>query len=100
MKRFCPRGRRRSIRPLRSRSGIWPARRFSGTQDAEKRLVNHLKKRQAIETQQIARARELVLPLGKPQERVLTLAPWLARYGPSCSIDLLDVDRELVPRGA
>jgi bacillithiol synthase len=51
-------------------------------QDAEKKLLGHLKKRQATETQQIARARELVLPGGRPQERVLTVAPWLARYGP------------------
>jgi bacillithiol biosynthesis cysteine-adding enzyme BshC len=64
---------------------------LQGTDDAEKRLVSHLKKRQAIEIQQIARARELVIPLGKPQERVLTMAPWLARYGPSLFTDLLAV---------
>lgn len=62
---------------------------LTGTQDAEKRIVSHLKKREATETQQIARARELVLPLGKPQERVHTLAPWLAKYGPSLLTDLL-----------
>jgi bacillithiol biosynthesis cysteine-adding enzyme BshC len=62
----------------------------AGTEDAEKRLVGHLKKRQATETQQIARARELVLPLGRPQERVLTLAPWLARYGPALLRELLE----------
>jgi uncharacterized protein YllA (UPF0747 family) len=61
---------------------------LAGVQDAEKRLVNHLKKRQATEIQQIARARELVLPLGKPQERVHTVAPWLARYGPSLLVEL------------
>ena len=61
---------------------------FAGTQEAEKRLVNHLKKRQVTETQQIARARELVMPLGKPQERVHTVAPWLARYGPSLLTEL------------
>lgn len=60
----------------------------TGTQDAEKKLVNHLKKRQEVETQQIGRARELVAPLGKPQERVHTVAPWLARYGPSLLEDL------------
>lgn len=54
---------------------------ISGTADAEKRLLSHLKKRQAVETQQIGRARELLLPGGEPQERVLTLAPWLARHG-------------------
>jgi bacillithiol biosynthesis cysteine-adding enzyme BshC len=63
----------------------------SGADDAEKRLVSHLKKRQATETRQIARARELVLPLGRPQERVLTLAPWLARYGPTLLRELLEV---------
>jgi bacillithiol biosynthesis cysteine-adding enzyme BshC len=62
---------------------------LSGADEAEKRLVNHLKKRQVTENQQIARARELVLPLGKPQERVLTLAPWLARYGPPVLHELL-----------
>jgi bacillithiol synthase len=71
-------------KPIRNLAG----QALSGTEDAEKRLVSHLRKRQATETQQIARARELVLPLGKPQERVHTLAPWLARYGPSLLQDL------------
>ncbi len=64
------------------------ARAVSDLQEAEKKLVNHLKKRQEVETGQIARARELVLPLGRPQERVHTIAPWLARYGPSLLADL------------
>ncbi len=59
------------------------SRAASDTEDAEKKLVSHLKKRQEVETRQIGRARELVFPLGKPQERVHTIAPWLARYGPS-----------------
>jgi bacillithiol biosynthesis cysteine-adding enzyme BshC len=63
---------------------------LNGADDAEKRLVNHLKKRQATETQQIARARELVHPLDKPQERVHTIAPWLARYGPALLTELAD----------
>jgi uncharacterized protein YllA (UPF0747 family) len=53
----------------------------NGLAEAEKRLLSHLKKRQVIETQQIARARDLLLPGGQPQERVLTVAPWLARHG-------------------
>lgn len=72
-------------KPIRNLAG----QALTGTQDAEKRIVSHLKRRQSIETQQIARARELVLPLGKPQERVHTLAPWLAKYGPSLLTDLL-----------
>ena len=63
---------------------------LGGTQEAEKRLVNHLKKRQATETQQIARARDALFPLGKPQERVLTVAPFLARYGPNLLSELLE----------
>ena len=55
---------------------------ISGTQDVERKLVQHLKRRQETELSQLARARTAVLPAGKPQERVLTLAPFLARYGP------------------
>jgi bacillithiol biosynthesis cysteine-adding enzyme BshC len=72
-------------KPVRNLGG----QALTGTEDVEKRLINHLKKRQTTETQQIARARELVLPLGKPQERVHTLAPWLAKYGPSLLTELL-----------
>jgi hypothetical protein len=32
---------------------------------------------------QLARARALVLPDGQPQERLLTIASFLARYGPA-----------------
>jgi uncharacterized protein YllA (UPF0747 family) len=55
---------------------------LAGLQDIEKKLVQHLKRRQEIELSQIAKARALVLPENKPQERVLTIAPFLARYGP------------------
>ena len=61
---------------------------LSGAQDVEKKLVQHLKRRQETELGQIARARTAVLPGGKPQERVLTVAPFLARYGPALVDDL------------
>src|ERR1700724_3839542 len=48
---------------------------------SEKKLVQHLKRRQETELRQIAKARALVLPDNKPQERTLTIAPFLARYG-------------------
>jgi uncharacterized protein YllA (UPF0747 family) len=54
---------------------------LSGTQDMEKKLVQHLKRRQETELNQLGRARTAVLPGGKPQERVLTVAPFLARFG-------------------
>lgn len=50
--------------------------------DIEKKIESHLKKREATELAQIARARAAVLPGGRPQERTLTVAGWLARYGP------------------
>jgi uncharacterized protein YllA (UPF0747 family) len=56
---------------------------LAGIQEVEKKLLQHLKRRQEIELGQIANARALVLPDNKPQERVLTVAPFLARYGPS-----------------
>jgi uncharacterized protein YllA (UPF0747 family) len=61
---------------------------LGGTQDIEKKLVHHLKRRQETELGQLARARTAILPTGKPQERVLTVAPFLARYGPELLRDL------------
>jgi bacillithiol biosynthesis cysteine-adding enzyme BshC len=63
---------------------------LAGTQEIEKKLVQHLKRRQETELGQIGRARTAVLPGGKPQERVLTVAPFLARYGPALVDDLRD----------
>jgi bacillithiol biosynthesis cysteine-adding enzyme BshC len=61
---------------------------LAGTQDVEKKLVQHLKRRQETELSQIARARTAVQPGGKPQERVLTVAPFIGRYGPALVTDL------------
>ncbi|MEO8200271.1 MAG: bacillithiol biosynthesis cysteine-adding enzyme BshC [Gemmatimonadota bacterium] len=54
---------------------------LSESQDLEKRLIQHLKRRQETELKQIERAREAILPSGKPQERVFGIASYLARYG-------------------
>ena len=64
---------------------------LSGSHDAEKKMVQHLKRRHETETAQIARARTAVQPGGHPQERVLTIAPFLARYGAGFLVSLLDV---------
>ncbi|HEU4648462.1 MAG TPA: bacillithiol biosynthesis cysteine-adding enzyme BshC [Gemmatimonadales bacterium] len=61
---------------------------LAGTQDVEKKLVQHLKKREETELAQIGRVRTAVWPAGKPQERVLTAAPFLAKYGPALLDDL------------
>jgi len=55
---------------------------LSGAQTIEKKLIASLKRLEG-ETlvRQIARARAAVYPNGQPQERVLTLASFLIRYG-------------------
>lgn len=63
---------------------------LAGTQDVEKKLVQHLKRRQETELSQLARARTAVLPGGKLQERVLTFAPFLARHGSDLPTALVD----------
>ena len=45
-----------------------------------------------------AAARTAVFPNGKPQERVLTVAPFLARYGPGLLAELTRQLRGMVPR--
>ena len=64
---------------------------LSGVQDIERKLVQHLKRRQEVELGQITKARTMVLPDNKPQERVLTVAPFLARYGASLLVELSEV---------
>ena len=61
---------------------------LASIQDVEKKLVQHHKRRQETELGQIARARTSVLSGNKPQERVLTVAPFLARYGAALITDL------------
>jgi bacillithiol biosynthesis cysteine-adding enzyme BshC len=50
-------------------------------QEIEKRLVSHLKKQNEIVLQQVDKARRNLFPLGRPQERVLNVTSYLARYG-------------------
>lgn len=49
---------------------------------AEKKLESALRRRESIEMAQIERARTAIQPDGKPQERVLGVASFLARHGP------------------
>jgi bacillithiol biosynthesis cysteine-adding enzyme BshC len=58
------------------RKMAWLAERTEG------KVVGHLRRRDAEGMARVARARDAVLPLGSPQERTLTIAPFLARYGP------------------
>jgi uncharacterized protein YllA (UPF0747 family) len=56
---------------------------LAGTQEVEKKLVASLKREDETLVRSIARARAAVYPAGQPQERVLTLASFLIRYGPA-----------------
>ncbi len=48
----------------------------------EKKAVQALKRREAEMRLQIQRVRQLLMPGGKPQERVFPALPFLAKYGP------------------
>ncbi|HEX9581346.1 MAG TPA: bacillithiol biosynthesis cysteine-adding enzyme BshC [Gemmatimonadales bacterium] len=54
---------------------------MAGIAEVQKRLVSHLKQQNDILLTQVAKARHNLFPLGQPQERVLTVAPFLVRYG-------------------
>lgn len=54
---------------------------LAGAAEIEKRLVSHLKQHNEILVTQLAKARQNLFPLGRPQERVLNVVPYLVRYG-------------------
>jgi uncharacterized protein YllA (UPF0747 family) len=64
---------------------------LAGTNDIEKKLIASLKRTQGTLVSQLARARAALAPEGQPQERVLTAASFLARYG-STLLDQIDVE--------
>lgn len=66
---------------VRTMQGLLGRVRFSADQ-AERKLVRALKRREATELAQLERARTAVRPDGRPQERVLIVPPWVARHGP------------------
>ena len=57
------------------------ARALFEVERLEKKLLQHARRRESVELTQVARARLSVQPEGKPQERVLSMAGFLARYG-------------------
>ncbi len=64
---------------------------LAGTHEIEKKLVATLKRANETLAGQLARARAALAPEGKPQERVLTVASFLARYGPGL-IDAIEAE--------
>ena len=64
---------------------------LAGTHEIEKKLVASLKRTQGTLVNQLVRARAALMPDGKPQERVLTIVSFLARYGGSL-LDQIDAE--------
>lgn len=58
------------------RQVLWAGR------DLGRKVLSRLRAREAVELRQVARARTALRPLGHSQERILTVAPFLARHGP------------------
>jgi uncharacterized protein YllA (UPF0747 family) len=69
---------------------------LAATHDIEKKVVASLKRANETLAGQVARARAALAPEGKPQERVLTVASFLVRYGP----ELVDAVEAEVARWA
>lgn len=51
--------------------------------DMDRKIVRHLKRRNVVELEQLRRAATNLYPLGQPQERVIGVATYYARYGPA-----------------
>jgi len=64
---------------------------LAGTHDVEKKLVASLRRANETLAGQLARARAALAPEAKPQERVLTAASFLVRYGPGL-VDAIDAE--------
>lgn len=62
---------------------------LKGTQDLEKRIAQHSDDQREIGIQQLRKAESNLFPGGRPQERVLNPAQYLARYGPGLLDDIL-----------
>jgi bacillithiol biosynthesis cysteine-adding enzyme BshC len=77
---------------------------LAGTREVEKRILSHLKQKNAVLVQQLDKARQNLFPLAKPQERILNLVPYLLRYGDEFVGSALDAVTEgldtLEPRPA
>jgi uncharacterized protein YllA (UPF0747 family) len=64
---------------------------LAGTQEVEKKLVASLKRANETLSGQLGRARASLFPEGQPQERVLTAASFVGRYGPEL-VDAIEAE--------
>ena len=59
-------------------------------QDLEVRILRRLRVRESVDLAQLRRVRGTIHPGGNPQERVLTVAPFLALHGPQLLTAILE----------
>jgi bacillithiol biosynthesis cysteine-adding enzyme BshC len=74
---------------------------FAALDEAERKVVQAVKRQNEIALEQLEKAQRHLFPLGKPQERVVNPFYFLARYGPELVDALLEaftVDLELHSR--
>jgi bacillithiol biosynthesis cysteine-adding enzyme BshC len=64
---------------------------FKGVAEVEKKIRQHVKMKEETELEQIEKAAANLVPGGKPQERVLNVHQYLARYGPELIPAILDM---------
>lgn len=63
---------------------------FAAFDDAERKILQALKREHEIALDQLEKAQRHLFPFGKPQERTLNVFYYLARYGPELLARLLD----------
>jgi bacillithiol synthase len=59
--------------------------------DADRKITSHLRKRSRIELEQLRKAAINLYPGGSPQERVVSVVPLIARYGPGLLQDIAEI---------
>jgi bacillithiol biosynthesis cysteine-adding enzyme BshC len=63
---------------------------FSAFDEAERKILQAVKRENEVGLEQLEKAQRHIFPLGKPQERVVNVFYYLARYGPSLIPALLE----------
>jgi len=63
---------------------------FSALDEAERKILQAVKRENEVGLGQLAKAQRHLFPLGKPQERVLNVFYYLSRYGPKLIPALLE----------
>jgi bacillithiol synthase len=72
---------------------------FKGIAEVEKKVRQQVKRQQETELEQIDKAAINLAPLGKPQERVLNIHQYLARYGQGLVTELLSAMETVLAGG-